>query len=300
MRRLMIVFLILMLTAAGVEAESLSWQDYSASTCLPLDNPLDPLYTIELGLVPSSDFEGYGSSSLLEFDGRWRDLLYYRDVLSGDIDLSFIFDTTIFIDSADIQLPDQVAKIAFDAGWTWRYVSGNALQLRVAPGIYSDIEEMSSDVLFSPVSIIFFKSFHDDMGGLLGVEVRPGFERVFFPLIGLDWEMHDHFRLSLRLPESSLTVHFNKNWSAHVGYEWSNMSYALREKGSYSREMITYEDSRYTFGLTYKISDELQFTGVVGQSFDRSVEFEKPDGGIPGKIDIERGTYVRVGIGGPF
>jgi hypothetical protein len=214
--------------------------------------------------------------------------------------LSFIFDTTIFVDSADIQLPDQVARIAFDAGWTWRYINGNALQLRVAPGIYSDIEEISSDVFFAPVSVIYFKSFHADMGGLIGFEVRPRFERVFFPLVGLDWELNDSCRMSLRLPESRIVVHMNKLWSAHVGFEWSNMSYALREKGSYDREMFTYEDSRYTFGLTYKMSDSLQFTGVLGQSFGRSVEFEEPSDGMPGKIDIERGMYVRVGLGGPF
>lgn len=292
--------LLVLLGMAALDASAAGWADYSKSTCLPLDNHLDPLYTMELGFLPSSRLEGHGSTSMLELDARRRDLVYFRDVLAGDVDLGVIFDTTFFIDSSEVHLPNQVARIAFDLGWTWRYVDDRALQLRVKPGMYSDIEEMSSDAFFCPVSVELYVPFHADICGVLGVEVRPEFERVFFPLIGLDWALHDKVRLSLRLPESDFRVYLNKNWSVNIGYEWNNMSYALRDGDPANRKMITYEDSRYTFGVTCKMSDELQITGSLGRSFGRSVEFERSNGGSPDDIDIVSETFVRVGIGGPF
>lgn len=300
MKSVLRIVFILVLLGGYVSAADSSWGDSRSQTSPPLDNPLHPIYTLDVGYVMSSYLDGFGSTRMLELDARWRDLYYCRDILYGDIDVGMIFDTTVFAGSADVQLPNQMLRLAVDAGWTWRYMNGDALQVRIAPGLYSDIEEITSDVFFAPVSIIFFKALYTDVGGVVGVQVRPSFERVFFPLVGVDWDINDSMRMSLRLPESQVIVYINSQWSAHLGYEWSSMSYALREKGSYHREMIAYEDSRYTMGVTYKLSDEIQFTGVLGKSFSRSVEFKEPDGGIPRKIDIERGTYISVGVGGPF
>lgn len=284
----------------GVSVQGASWVDYSNPTCQMLDNPLDPLYTVDIGFIPESRLVGYGETGMLEIDGQWNDLAYFRDVLSGDMDLDFNINAKLFLDSAEIELPDQVARIAFDSGWTWRYADGGAFQFRVKPGMYSDMEEISSEVWYVPVSVAFIRSFHPDISGLLGVEGRPGFDRVFMPLVGIDWLVHEKVRLSARLPESRMVIHFTKYWNAFLGFEWNNISYALREKSSYRRDMMTYEDFRYTGGVTYKMSDDLQLTVAVGSAFERSIEFEKPAEDQARKIDMEREAFVRFGIGGPF
>lgn len=301
MKKLLVVIIIVsgMLGRANVYASAL-WSAYSPSTCLILDNPLDPVFSVNLGFIPESRLHGYGRSSALEIDGDWMDILSYSDVLSGDIDADLCLRSIFFMDSAGIQLPNQVAQMDFDAGWTWRYVNGAVLQIRIMPGIYSDTENISSDSLFVPFSVSGLRAFAPELAGIVGLEVRPGFEREFMPLIGLDWKPSDIFRLSARLPESRLAVNINKNWTTYLGFAWRNTSFSLSESDSTGRDLMTYEDYRYQSGVTCKTRDDLQFTLELGRVFGRSIQFHDNASGSGDETEIERSLYLRMGIGGPF
>lgn len=282
------------------ESYAVSWSDYTAPTCLILDKPMDPIYQSSLAIIPSSRFEGYSKTGMLEIDGDWNNLAYFHDVLAGDMDLDMMLRSIVFLRAADIQLPNQLIALGFSAGWTWRYIDGIAFQVRVDPGIYSDLESMGGDDFYMPFSLSFFRAFQPDLAGVAGLQIRPGFDRLIMPLIGLDWELNEHLRLSARLPQSRIQVYFNKTWMAHAGFEWNNLSYTLGEYGSYRRGMITYEDYRLSVGVTYRLSDDFQVTGEAGRSFNRSVEFEDEAPGLRSNIDIERAPFLRIGIGGPF
>ncbi|OVE75171.1 hypothetical protein BVX97_05650 [bacterium E08(2017)] len=300
MKKFFVIMVLAGCMCGSSNAAKFSWSEFSTPTLTILDNPIYPSYTVDLGYIEESTVDGGDATGMLEFEAKWRDVLYFRDVLSGDLAVGFDLDMLIFTDSADIDLPGQAVALAADIGWTWRYVSGDAFGISLSPGLYSDIEEIAGRAFFVPFSGVYYKAFHSDIAGVLGLQVRPRFERVFFPVVGIDWIMHDNVRLMLMLPESRLTIYIDNRWSIHGGYEWRSLSYATREAGNYDRTLLTYEDSKYSVGLTYKMSDELQITGEGGTCFSRMLEFDKPGGGIPAELDVEKASFVRVGIGGPF
>lgn len=275
----------------------------TSAYCQILDVPSEPIYQVSLAYIPESRFNGqakeYGKSAFLEINAAW-DFAYFRDIALGDVDLNLRMGSILFLDSAGLQLPDQVAKIALDAGWTWRYPQGMALQVRAMPGIYSDIEAVNTDIIFMPVSCSVVRSFNPQLSGIAGLELRLGFDRKIMPIIGVEWEINDMMRLKARLPESRFIYFIDRDWSTHLGLDWQNTSFSLREKSSYDRKRLTVEDFRGYWGLTRRISDQLQFTGELGWVFDRSVEFKKEVNGQDSDIDIDSTMFVRFALGGPF
>ena len=299
---LILVPAILTLASMPIVLQAAAWPETTETQCQILDQSLDPLYEVNLAYVAESRFEEYGESALLEIDADWS-LAYFRNILKGDIDLDLDLGCSMFVNSADLQLPDQVVAVVIDTGWTWRYVDGRAFQLRVMPGIYSDFEEVDGDMFSMPLSGAMIKSFNPRLSGILGLQYRPGFERKVMPVVGVDWEMADYLRLEAGLPESRLAYFAGRDWTTYLGLDWRSTSFALREKGSFNRKQITLEDFRIYWGLTYRVSDELYVKGELGRAVSRSIQFkevQEEDPNILDEIDIGSATFVRFGLTGPF
>ncbi len=292
-------------------AQERSWPSISSMPSMPsneprsgqcqiLDRHLDNAYEILLEVVPASDFTGYGESGVLEFGAEWRRVAFFRDFLMADLDLDLDFNSIIFLKSAGLKLPDQLLELSMDAGWTWRYVNGSALQVRVRPGIYSDIEKIDSDAFFLPFSCAGIGAFHPKLSGIAGLELRIGFEREVMPILGLEWEISEWLRLRAGLPESRLTCFFDRYWRSYLGLDWRSDTFSIREKGSFDRDTITIEDFHAYWGLSYSLTDEIQLIGEIGSIFSRGVEFGRQEEESDDSVDIDKQVFLRMGIGGPF
>jgi hypothetical protein len=187
-----------------------------------------------------------------------------------------------------------------DAGWTQRYVGGNALQIRAEPGIYSDFEEMGSEAIGCPVSLAWIRAFNPCFSGIVGVQLRPRFERWVMPIARLEWEATPSFRIEAGVPESRIDYYINRRWSTYLGLAWTDVSYALREVKGLDREQITWEEYEAWLGVTHRVTHQFQFSCEVGQVFERSVEFKKDVRGLDSDIDLEEAVFVRFALGGPF
>ena len=285
-------------------AKGTTWRsEQGPNYCQILDDISGPVYQVGMGYISKSRFEGssgkHGKSAFLEMDGDWA-FAYFRDVIFGDVDLNFRLRSILFTDSAGkVRLPGQVAKIALDTGWTARYENGMAVQARAVPGIYSDMEEIGSDDIFIPFSLSLIRAYNPQLSGIAGFEIRPGFETSIMPLIGVEWEINDVLKLDARLPESRLVWFAHRDWTTQLGFEWHNMSFGLGD----DRDQITVEDYRAYWGLTCRISDQLEFTGELGRVFERSVEFKERAAdadGVDTDLDLGNAILVRFVLGGAF
>lgn len=298
MRTGWIYLLIGCLSVSHVYAGGSSWGT-TAPFCQILDNSPDPACSATLGYTQASRFSGYGKTRIAEFEGS-SELGYYRDVLLGDIDVRLDVDGMLFLGSADIQLPNQLLALAADVGWTWRYVNGSALQVRVAPGVYSDIEGLSLGSLAMPISAAGVMTFNSEVSATVGMQLRPGFDQIFMPIIGVVWGPADWIRVEATLPEARVIGYWNSEWSGHLAWAWENTTYSIREKGDYDRKKITLESYRTTVGVTRTLPGELSVIGEVGMLSNRSVVFKRAAGSMPRDIDIENALFVRFGLGGSF
>ncbi len=298
MTTVLICLLVFCLSTTQIRAQDSTWGT-TAPRCQILDRSLDSSYSLGLAFVPESRLEGHGETRIAEFDASGT-LGYFHDVLLGDIDVRLDLDGKLFFKSARIQLPDQVMALSADVGWTWRYVNDSALQVRVAPGIYSDVEELALRSFAMPVSVAGVMTINPQLSATVGMQLRPGFERFFMPIVGAVWGPADWLRVEATLPEAKAVCHWNDVWSTHVGWAWESMTYIIRDKGDFDRKRMSLEAYRTTLGVSYALRDERRVICELGSLSNRSIEFERRAPGMEREIDIRSATFVRVGIGGPF
>lgn len=257
--------------------------------CQILDNSVDPVWDIALTFIPERRFSGFGKSSILEFDAS-TDIVYYRDVLAGTVDAVLDFSLFYFPDSARLALPDQLVELSVDAGMTWRYVGGWALQVRAAPGIYSDAEEIDADALAMPVSALLVYSFSPAVSGLLGFEYRASWETEVVPLIEVAWAVSDQLRIEAGFPKSQAVLAVDDVLSMYAAFAWDGVTYARDD----DHGDLSLEDYRSTLGMTYGLSGETQFICELGYVFNREVEANDET------VSIDSTPYIRFGVTGPF
>jgi len=263
-----------------------------------LDVPSEPVYRLSAGYVESSPVESHGDVSMFEMDAYWG-FAYFWDILFGNVDLALKMNTTFLSSSTGADLPGQFGRIALDAGWTGRFGKGISLQARIFPGIYTDFEELGADSLYLPFSIAMVKTVNSELSGILGAEIRPGFKQEVMPLVGVVWMIDKDARLDARLPESKFSYYLGRGWSAHAGFKWQNMSYAIDENGLGAGQ-LTVEDFRFFGGVIFRLSDNVQFGGEIGKVTGRSFEYNRTDGGAESDYDVDSATFFRFTLGGPF
>ena len=263
-----------------------------------LDVPKAPVYDLSIGYVSVSDAGDYGRISETDVKGHWG-FAHFWDVMYGDVDLGLRADTRFISDPTTVGLPSQLGLVSMDMGWTGRFQDGVGLQVRAYPGMYSDFEQLSSHSFGMPLSIAATLVTTPELAERLGVEIRPGFEKELMPLADVAWMIDDGMRLNVGLPDSRFTYYLGNGWSTHAGFEWCNVTYAIRDS-DFNADQITVDDYRLFVGATFRLSDDIQFSGEVGRVFGRSYSFNEDFAPGNSEIDVSAATFVRFTLGGPF
>jgi len=296
------------LAVAAVGADQWFWEKPAAAVaddswlsgqrCQILDRP-QPVYDVTLGYIPDSIVQRAGETTVTELGANWN-LAYFRDVLPGDIDVAFHMETFWFGDDVHGLLPDQLAKLAFDVGYTQRLRDGIALQGRIYPGYYGDFEEFGFDALFMPFSVAVISSFDPQASWILGLDVRPSFQQVVMPRVGIAYEASKALRIEAGLPDSRITCFISDSFSLNTGFEWNNTSFAMDDSTEDPRDLATVEDLRYYIGMDQRLSDQIQAGLQMGIADNRKVRYDHHGDDYESKISIEDSFYARFVLTGPF
>ena len=250
-----------------------------------------PPYSVTVGQIPPSRFEGHGRSGVAEINGDWA-LPYFSDVWGGDVELGALLRSSFFMDAAGLDLPKQVAQLGVSGGWTWRYTNGTGLRVRLLPCICSDLEHPDTDIFYLPASCALAATLLPGLAGFGGIELRPGFERTIMPIVGLDWEITDYLRLKIGLPESRCTYQISRVWSTGLGLDWRSTTFTVADR---TWDRMTLEDFRVSAGAKCAVADQLKLIGDVGRVLARNVERQGA-----ADVSIEDAWFARVGIEGSF
>jgi len=267
-----------------------------SGTCQIVDKPLDHLYEVGLSYVPESRFVGYGKSDVLQLDVDWA-FGYIKDFGGGEMDFNLVIQDIMFLDSAGLDLPNQLGNVVVDSGFTLRNNSGTSVRIRLKPGLYTDLDEIDTDSFHLPVSFALIRAFTPDFSGEVGLDVRPGFHRLFMPILGVAWKINEDMRLDAGLPHSKFQAAITPELKTYLAFDWENTSFQLAESAEGDENRITLEDMQVYWGMQFKSSDTLQFKGELGNVFNRSVEFDR---NADSKIDIQNSLFVRFAVGAPF
>ncbi len=264
---------------------------FAGDRCQILDNLYDPIYRVQAGLLPRSRTDAGGSTTVLELDADWE-MGFFR-LPWGEADLYTRMRNSFFIGSGGMNLPSQATALALDVGWTMRFGDGKALQLRARPGLYADGSTLDSRGWHTPFSCSVIQSFYRNLSGIVGLDVRPGFDRTLMPIVGLKWEPFHWLGIEPRLPQSRIVWFVTPEWSAYGSFAWRNDSYALHDE----RRMMTIQDFRIVGGVSHRVSHQMELSVDVGRVFSREVKYRRPDSE---RHEVSQTLFARIGVGGPF
>ncbi len=274
------------ITAAGAQG---------AKECQILDALPSSVYEFDMEYIPSSDVDGFGKTEMIEMSADWA-FAYFRAGDAGDFDLNMRADSTVFFHSLGGLFPNQVAKVALDAGWALRLEDGYAVQVRAEPGIYSDFDHLSGDSLFYPFSFALIRAFDPSLSAMAGLEIRPEFNLPVMPLVGVVWAIDDDLTLDARCPCSKLNYCLAKDWNTYLALDWANTTYQV--SGAVDRFTLNYLKAYW--GVTYQLADQALVRAEVGAIFDRTAKYENSASDSKNEVDIERAYFVRLGMGAAF
>ncbi|NRB41017.1 MAG: hypothetical protein HRU20_21525 [Pseudomonadales bacterium] len=162
------------------------------------------------------------------------------------------------------------------------------------PGIYSDLDSISSDDLGLTARYTSLYHASDDWDYLMGLGAGRQFgEPRFYPLLGAIYHPSENFVFSITFPAMGLSYQFNPEWIFYsylkpIGSQWNVSNVVPLEAGFDAEGSVDFVAIGYqgVVGLERKVSKRLWCGFEIGQLFNQEYQF-KDQGGNSFDIDIE-------------
>jgi len=280
----------LILACTSVDAGNVGSTPFDA-----LDGVPESAYRVDLTAFLSADYESAASGSIVELDVDWE-LAYYQPTEQSVLDVRVAARLTLLSGTGDLDLPSLLLRAALDAGWTWDCAPDYTLAVRAYQGLYTDVSGLSLESLAVPLAVAIERSLHPQLSIIGGFDYRHSFQDAVTLILGADWKINEGSRLRIGIPESRYDLFLSREWSAALGLQWENTSYYMND----TTDLITVDDLRWFVGVTRRLSDQLELDIRVGGLLDRTLEFENPNSQGIRDVEISGGTFLSVGVRGPF
>lgn len=247
----------------------------------------------------NADMENTGKgTAIFELDSHFGICDWYN-VLEGDVVFSIDPSLRILTDDCGTSLiPNALVSLPLDFKWTWRYVNGWSFQLGAAPGIYSDVDAIGDlwGALSIPFSGCFYYAFSPTFSGRFGVEIRPDWDMVAMPLVGIAWAPNDTFVMELGVPRTMCRLDF-ESFDIFAKGEWRSLTYAMSGDDN-KPDSFTLEDIAISGGVGMHLSDESRLSIEAGMLVNRSMSYER--NGKDGECDMDSAPFFALTFGSNF
>lgn len=251
------------------------------------------LYSYGGAYTAETVFGPYGVTDIAEANLEFR-LFKFDEFLGGRIDAWMSANLMYFIENPEMEaLPDALLAASFDIGQTWRFVNGWSTEIRVAPGIYSDVTSPSFGI---PTTLNFYFAVNPELSLQLGGTFRPSWDIPFIPNVGIAWQPVDQFRLEAMLPKSKVVLFPEYILSLFATYEWRNVTYALAGDDGLP-DSLTLDDMLVTAGVALCPFGDFTLTGEYGVFISREMSADVDENEA---FDLSKESFIRVMLKGSF
>ena len=125
-----------------------------------------------------------------------------------------------------------------------------------------------------------------------GYRERLTEDDLVIPFIGLEWEINEQTRLSIRGLEANLTRTVSDDLDAFVGLTYDTTEFRLDDVGVLPDGLLDDERLRLRLGLTWQADENLTLDAEVGATVWGSFELENRAGATVFDEDIDPAPYV--------
>ncbi len=251
-----------------------------------------------LSFVSSGDVEGAGDSfGLFAADAHFR-LGEFRGLLAGDLAIDIDPSLGVLTDDAGFDyMPSILVALPVDFTWIWRYLNGWSLELGVSPGIYADAKGLfQSKALGLPFHGCLYYAFSGETAVRFGAEIRPGWDLVAMPLVGIAWQPSEMFFAELGLPRSLAELQLGPV-GIYGKMVWNNMTYAL-DADAGEPDAFTLNGWQFGGGVSIAFSETFRLAFEAGVIAGRDITFEGGDGDV--ELDVDTVPYFSLLFGSEF
>ncbi len=265
------------------------------SAFLDASNESDAWY--RLSLVSSGDVEGCDDGFGLYVAEAHFGLYEGRDILAGDFFFDINPSLSVLTDDAGLSfMPSVLIAIPFDFTWIWRYLNGWSFELGATPGLYADAKGLfQSHSLGIPFRGCFYYALAPDTAVRAGVEIRPGWDLIAMPLVGVAWQPSDMFFAEIGLPRSLAEVQLGPV-GIYGKIAWNNMTYALDDHDD-NPEKFTLNGWQFGAGVSVSFTETIRLAFEAGVITGRDITFED-SGDLD--LDVDSAMYFAVLFGSEF
>ena len=240
-------------------------------------------------------FGPYGTSDVIEVGIDIR-LFKIEEFLAGALDARLFARATGFLDNPEMSnLPDALLGAGIDIGMAWRFINGWSTEIRVAPGIYSDIAAPAFGI---PATLNFYYAATPHLSLQLGGTVRPGWDIPFMPNVSLAWQPSDELRIEAGVPRSQITLLTDYMISPFATFEWRNTTYALeKDETKGTPEDLTLDEMLLTAGVAFSPLKNWTITAEYGAFLQRELSADVSENTA---LELSKESFIRVAIKGRF
>lgn len=221
----------------------------------------------------------------------------FRNVCQGDILVDMAPSLRFLTQDAYIgPLPSTYITVPVDIAWIWRYLNGWSFELGFAPGIYTAGDAILSGSTFGiPLRGCFYYSFNEEVAIRAGLEVRPGWDQVVMPLVGIAWAPTEMFRAEIGLPRTLVDMRFGR-LGIFGEVQWRNVTFGMDNNVDGQKvEDITFNDWLFGAGVAFDFTDTCRLSLEVGMLTGRDISFDVGD-----SIDVGNAPFVGFMLGSQF
>lgn len=238
--------------------------------------------------------DGFG---FLDLAGSWR-MAEFRNVAYGDMTLTLLPSLRILTDDAGINaMPSALIAVPVDVEWIWRYLNGWSLEIGAAPGIYADAKGLfQASAISLPFRGVMYYNFSEETAVRFGAIIRPNWDMVLMPVVGVAWKPSEMFRLEAGIPETLAELRL-ANLTLYGRIDWLNVTFALKDDDD-KPERVTFNDWRFGAGAAIEFTETIRLAFEVGLLAGRDVSFD--GGGADTELDVDSAPYFSVLFGSEF
>jgi len=218
--------------------------------------------------------------------------------------VGFTWDRFDFGGTGGDPIPSTLQQTSLNVGFDVELSDKWIMRIEAAPGIYSDLEDISITDFNVPVIIGFSYIVDAKLQWVFGISADFRRDIPVLPGAGVRWQFADEWTLNLIFPKPRLEYQIDPSFMVYVGGEVKGGSYAYGKKEgtrigqpNLNNEIVEYMEARVGGGVEYKLNPAVGIHVEGGAVVFRRFSFEDDDLTVH---TSEPAPYVSVGLKATF
>jgi len=257
----------------------------------------EPVSEIRYVSISTADVDETNATARIGIDElSLKSILTTKDVKNGKLIFSVDYKYTEFTVQDNTEQRTDVHQASLMARYItqrdkWRHI------FSIAPGLYSDLEEITTDDLDVTASYNFMYSSSDQLQWIAGIGYSRTFgDPIFFPIIGATIQPNEYWQFKLGFPVSSASYSPSSDWHSYVKLQPNGGKWNLDAKGSNDVNMI-YSSFELLAGIEKDLAKNLWLGIEAGYSFAREFEFnDASSNNSLGEVDLKDASFIAVNL----